>query len=66
MKTMQKVWLRPLVPGKVKTLKLTLVSPPWATATVGQQITWLGCEWIVTKVVATKGVFVGNRNRRER
>lgn len=55
---MMRVWLKPVDPAQssVKQVKLTLVSPPWPH--VGQEVTYLGAKWTVTKTSATKGVIL--------
>jgi hypothetical protein len=56
-KPMMKVWLKPMdKSSQVKSMKLTLVSPPWPA--VGGEVNYLGGKWKVVKTSATKGVVL--------
>lgn len=56
MKDMMRVWLKPVVDGNVKTMRLTLVSPPFPH--VGQVVVFLGAKYEVVKTSATRGCLI--------
>lgn len=53
---MLRIECRPVVPGAVRLMKLTLVRPPFTE--VGAELTFLGTRWIVTKVSRAKGILL--------
>jgi hypothetical protein len=49
--------------GHVERMKLTLVSPPWPH--VGEEVSFLGSRWLVTKTSGTRGTILALAKRRK-
>ena len=59
---MMTIWLEAVDPkNTVKKIKVTLVSPPWPG--LGDELTYLGSEWIVIKMAQTYGALMTKGER---